>query len=89
MFLILRKQRELITKYYALTIRLNHEHIDALVSKESIEQAVHRYKYSATLALRKFGLQGKIWSKGFDKRFCFTGKELETRIRYVQGHHNG
>ena len=69
---------------FAIAVRSNHVNIVASVSKESIEKAVHRYKYSATLALRRLGRKGKIWSKGFDKRFCFTEKKLETRIKYVQ-----
>ena len=76
-------------KIFAIAVCSNHMHIVAGVSKESIEQAVHRYKYSATLALRKFGSQGKIWSKGFDKRFCFTDKELENKVRYVRSHNDG
>ena len=70
----------------AIAVCSNHVHIVASVSDESIEQVVHRYKYSATLALRKFGTQGKIWSRGFDKRFCFTNKELEYKIKYVRNH---
>ncbi len=74
---------------FAIAVCSNHVHIVAGVSGESIEQAVHRYKYSATLALRTLGACGKIWSKGFDKRFCFTDKEIENKVRYVQSHHNG
>ena len=73
----------------AIVVCSNHVHIVAEVSGESIEQAVRRYKYSATLALRKFIGQGRIWSKGFDKRFCFTNEEVENKIRYVRSHNTG
>ena len=86
---IIEEARRINHEIFTITVCSNHVHIVAGVSKESIEQAVHRYKYSATLALRKFGTQCEIWSKGFDKRFCFTDKELENKIRYVQGHNNG
>jgi len=86
---IVEEARRINHEIFAITVCSNHVHIVAGVSEESIEQAVHRYKYSATLALRKFGSQCKIWSKGFDKRFCFTDKELEGKIRYVQGHNDG
>jgi REP element-mobilizing transposase RayT len=76
-------------KIFAIAVCSNHVHIVAGVSEETIEQAVHRYKYSATLALRKFVSHGKIWSKGFDKRFCFTDEELENKVRYVRSHNNG
>ncbi len=73
-------------RLFAITVCSNHVHIVASISKESIQQVVHRYKYSATSSLRKLGMQGKIWSTGFDKRFCFTDFELQTRIKYVQNH---
>ncbi len=85
---ILEEAKRINHKIFAITVCPNHVHIVASVSKESIEKAVHRYKYSATLTLRKFGTQGKIWSKDFDKRFCFSDKELETKVRYVQSHNN-
>jgi REP element-mobilizing transposase RayT len=75
-------------KIFAIAVCSNHVHIVADVSDESIEQAVHRYKYSATFELRKKGIQGKIWSKGFDKRFCFADKDIENRIRYVKNHND-
>ena len=86
---ILEEAKRINHKVFAIAVRSGHVHIVASVSRESIEQAVHRYKYSAILALRKLGIQGKIWSKGFDKRFCFTDKELETKVKYVKSHKNG
>lgn len=86
---ITEEARRINHKIFAIAVCSNHVHIVAGVSEESIEQAVHRYKYSATLALRKFGSQDKIWSKGFDKRFCFTDRELENKVRYVRSHNNG
>lgn len=70
----------------AIAVCSNHVHIVAKVSVESIERVVHRYKRLATFVLRKAGLDGKIWSTGFDKRFCFTDKDLEQKVKYVNGH---
>ena len=86
---VLEEAQRINHKIFAIAVYSNHLHIVAGVSEESIEQTVHRYKYSATLALRKFGKEKRIWSKGFDKRFCFTNEELERKIKYVQGHNNG
>ena len=86
---ILKEAGRVNHRIFTIAVRSNHVHIVASVSRESIEQAVHRYKYSATLALRKLGIQGNIWSKGFDKRFCFTDRELETKVKYVKSHNNG
>jgi REP element-mobilizing transposase RayT len=86
---IIEEARKINHKIFATAVCSNHVHIVAGISRESIEQAVHRYKYSATLALRKYIGHGKIWSKGFDKRFCFTDKELENKVRYVRSHNKG
>ena len=85
---ILQEAKRVNQKIPALAVYSNHVHIAAEVSTESIEQAVHRYKYSATLALRDCGVQNKIWSKGFDKRYCFTDEELEQKIKYIIQSHN-
>ena len=83
---IIEESERINQRLFAIAVCSNHVHIVASVSKESIEQVVHRYKYSATSALHESGMQGKIWSKGFDKRFCFTDFDLQTRIKYVQSH---
>ncbi len=86
---IIEEAQRINHKIFAIAVCSSHVHIVASACEESIEQAVHRYKYSATLALRKLGIQGRIWSNGFDKRFCFTDKELETKVKYVRSHING
>jgi hypothetical protein len=48
--------------------------------------SVGRFKKAATIELRKHGLSGKIWSKGFDKRYCYYNREIEAKIQYVKSH---
>jgi len=36
--------------------------------------------------LKKFGFDGKVWTKGFDKWFCFSEKDLKARVDYVNKH---
>lgn len=87
---IIQEAKRINQKIHAITVCSNHIHLLAEVSAETIEKAVHRYKYSATAALRKQGiLQDKIWSKGFDKRFCFSENEIQQRIQYIQKHNDG
>jgi hypothetical protein len=50
---------------------------------------VRHYKGSAQAALRKVGVAGRIWTKGFDKRYCFDQQTLQNRINYVKSHDNG
>jgi len=83
---ILQEAQKINQKILAISVCSNHVHIVAKISSESIEKIVHRYKRLSTFVLRKAGLNDKVWSTGFDKRFCFTDKEIEQKIKYVNGH---
>src|SRR4030042_4980722 len=72
---ILQEAQKINQKIHAIAVCSNHVHIVAKVSTESIERIVHRYKRLATFVLRKAGLNRKIWTTGFDKRFCFTDED--------------
>ena len=71
---------------YALSVQSNHVHIVAEYTREPISKMVAYYKKSARLALKAAGHNGKLWTKGYDKRFCFDRTALEQRIKYVQNH---
>jgi REP element-mobilizing transposase RayT len=73
-------------KILALMVCSNHVHLVAEPCKFSIEEAVSIYKNKATSALRKFGRPGRLWTKGFNKRFCFNADALAARINYVIRH---
>ena len=73
-------------KIHAIAVCTNHVHLVAETGKISIEEAVSRYKNMATSSVRKFGRPGRLWTKGFDKRFCFTPDQLAARIKYVEKH---
>jgi REP element-mobilizing transposase RayT len=84
---ILDEAQKISQKIFAIAVCSNHIHIVAEVSSESIEKVVHRYKRLSTFVLQKSGMATrKIWSKGFDKRFCFTDKDIGQRIQYVNKH---
>jgi REP element-mobilizing transposase RayT len=85
---ILNKAQEIRQHIYAIAVCSNHVHIVAERINESIEKVVSFYKNAARLALRSNGFVGRIWTKGFDKRFCFNQEELEKKIKYVNDHHN-
>lgn len=70
----------------ALAVCTNHVHLVARPSQASIEATVSRYKNVAMFALRKESHVGRIWTRGFDKRFCFDQKSLKQRIEYVKRH---
>jgi len=71
---------------YALSVQSNHVHIVAEYTRQPISKIVAYYKKSARLALKVAGHNGKLWTKGYDKRFCFDKAALEQRIKYVQDH---
>lgn len=71
---------------YALSVQSNHVHIVAEYTRQPISKIVAYYKKSARLALKAAGHNGKLWTKGYDKRFCFDKTALEQRIKYVQDH---
>ncbi len=54
--------------------------------KQKEEEITGRYKSVTTHALWQHNCQGRIWTKGYDKRFCFTERELTQKIWYVNKH---
>jgi REP element-mobilizing transposase RayT len=83
---IINKAKEINSKTHAIAVCSNYVHVVTERTNQSIEKVVSCYKNAARLALRSNGFNGRIWTRGFDKRFCFTQKELESRIQYVNGH---
>ena len=73
---------------YALSIQSNHVHIVAEYIPQPIEKVVAYYKKAGRVALKAVGVNGKLWTKGYDKRFCFDRATLEQKIEYVRGHIN-
>ncbi|MHC4153685.1 MAG: transposase [Planctomycetota bacterium] len=69
-----------------MAISTMHVHMVVNVIDEPIETAVARYKRAATKTLRAKGIRGKLWTRGYDKRFCFDEKSLKDRIEYVRRH---
>jgi REP element-mobilizing transposase RayT len=73
-------------RIYALSVQSNHVHIVAEYTLQPISKIVAYYKKAARLALKTSVHNGKLWTKGYDKRFCFDRTALEQRIKYVQDH---
>ena len=83
---IFEKAGRLDQKILALTVCSNHVHLVAEYVPTPIGRIVSHYKNSAQAALRKAGLAGRVWTKGFDKRYCFDEQALKSRIDYVNSH---
>lgn len=83
---VLKEAERVGQEILALAVCSNHVHLVAGSGNESIENTVSRYKNVATSALKKTGLTKRIWTRGFDKRFCFSVEQLEQKIKYVHRH---
>ena len=70
----------------AVAVRSNHVHLVAEYIPQPLSTLLAYYKRAARLALHATGLNGKVWAKGYDKRFCFDQATLEQRIKYVNSH---
>lgn len=73
-------------KIIALAVCTNHVHLLAEPHHESIETIIGRYKSITTRDFWQYGRKGKIWTRGFDKQFCFNKRDLAARIIYIQNH---
>ena len=73
---------------YALAVCKSHVHL--LVS--NIDKPIHivcgYYKARTTKLLKKFGVNSRAWSRGFDKRYCYDKKDVSRRIGYIKKHYN-
>lgn len=70
----------------AIEVCSNQVHIVCEYVDVPIGVLVGNYKNAGRKALQKCGHEGKVWTKGYDKRFCFDVKSLKNRIDYVERH---
>ena len=70
----------------AIAVCSNHVHIVCEYVEVPIGVLVGYYKNAGRKALQKSGYEGRVWTRGYDKRFCFDENSLAERIKYVDGH---
>ena len=85
---IIKEAEQIGQKVYAIAVCSNHVHIVVESTDEKCGYSVGRFKRAATITLREYGFVDKVWTKGYDKRYCYNQNDLETRIKYVQRHKN-
>ena len=83
---ILKEAEEIGQKVYAIAVCSNHVHIVVESIGKKCSYSVGRFKKAVINELRKYGFHDKVWTKGFDKRYCYNQQELEKKIKYVQRH---
>jgi REP element-mobilizing transposase RayT len=72
----------------ALAVCTNHIHLLLRYSPHPVGRIVSRYKNISSSALRKLGRTGRIWTRGFDTRFCFSKAKMDYYIEYVNKHND-
>lgn len=85
---IVDEAKKLGQKIFASTVCNNHVHIVVQNINLAIGRVVSQYKHAARLALQEHGFEGKLWTRGFDKRYCMDTAELDAKIDYVRKHGN-
>ena len=84
---VIEKEAERIgQKIYAIAVCSNHVHLVLQKTTDKIENAIARYKNKSTYAVRVIGIEGKIWTRGYNKKFLYNTDELDSVIQYVQEH---
>jgi len=83
---ILLEAERIGEKILAISVCSNHIHVVIGKGGNSVDKVVSRFKSAAYYALRKSGVEGRVWTRGYDKRFCFDENSLAERIKYVEGH---
>ena len=61
---------------HAISTSSKHVHIVLRYNGRDIGRSVRRYKNAAYFALRECGFKGRLWTRGYDKRYCFDEKSL-------------
>jgi REP element-mobilizing transposase RayT len=83
---ILKEAEDIGQKVFAITVCSNHVHIVVESIGKRCGYSVGRFKKAATEVLRNYGFDGRVWTKGFNKGYCYNQQELYKKIKYVQQH---
>ncbi|MBL7153528.1 MAG: transposase [Phycisphaerae bacterium] len=85
---ILAEAKTIGQQVESLVVCSNHVHLLTRRHARPVEEVVSRYKSMTTRGLWKEGRKGRVWTKGYDKRFCFTEQDIATKAKYIQNHND-
>ena len=83
---LLEQSQHIGQEMLAVAVCSNHVHIVVRAINRPHYMVTQMYKRAATNRLRDVGIEGKVWTRGYDVRFCFDEESLKQKIDYVQGH---
>lgn len=83
---IINEAKRISQRIFAIAVYSNYVHLVGEYVPIPIADIVAYYKKAGRLALKENGTVGKVWTKGYNKRYCFDQKTLQREIQYVQNH---
>jgi REP element-mobilizing transposase RayT len=83
---ILHEAQKIGHKVYAVAVCSNHIHILLSTIGKNPGYSVGRLKIAGTKALKEYGFDGRIWTKGFYTGYCYNEKGLQQKIDYIGKH---
>ena len=83
---IIAQAEKLSQNILVLSVGSTHVHIVAEYIPKPIGRVVSCYKNAARLALNRNANLVRVWSRGYDKRYCFDKQSLQRRTTYVLAH---
>lgn len=73
----------------AIAVCSDHAHVLGKICELPGVSHAGALKATGTKALKMAGCQNKIWSKGYDVRYCFDNAAIRNRAAYVMRHNDG
>ena len=83
---ILKSASKLKHKIHSIAVCSNHVHIVGGYIDIPIGKIVANYKAAGRKALNECGFIGRLWTSGYDKRYCFDEQKLQALTEYVKEH---
>ncbi len=83
---ILEEAKKMNHLLYAISVKKTHVHMVVPDHPKGSSAIVAIYKNAGRQALRKTSAVGKVWTKGYDIRYCYNEQILKQRINYVNAH---
>ncbi|MBN1795893.1 MAG: transposase [Sedimentisphaerales bacterium] len=83
---ILNEAERVNLKVGALAVCSNHVHLLLWFTPIPISSLISRFKNISTSALKKLGRTERIWTRGYDKRFCYNEDQFNAYIKYINDH---
>ena len=83
---LIEKAKAIGQEILAIAVYSNHVHVVLKFIDRPVPRVAQMYKRAGTTALRKMGIEGKVWTRGYHETPCYDIRAIENMIDYVNGH---